>query len=230
MTSTEELKPTKGFAAYYRVSTDKQGKSGLGLEAQRETVERHVRQVGGVIVQEFIEIESGRKSDRPKLQEALATCRTMKATLAIAKLDRLARSVHFISGLMESKVPFTVCDLPEATPITLHILAAVAQHERELISQRTKAALAAAKARGVKLGAPDPAKASPKGIESIQRRADEQAAAVAPIIDDIRRSGVHTFDGIALALNTRGIKSPRGGYWYATSVRRYMARTAQQPE
>jgi DNA invertase Pin-like site-specific DNA recombinase len=102
----------------------------------------------------------------------------------------------------------------------------VAQHERELISQRTKAALAAAKARGVKLGAPDPAKASPKGIESLKRRADEQAAAVAPIIDDIRRSGVQTLDGIALALNTRGIKSPRGGYWYATSVKRYLQRVS----
>jgi DNA invertase Pin-like site-specific DNA recombinase len=143
------------FPPYYRVSTTQQGASGLGLDAQREAVARHVAGAQGTIVAEFQEIESGKRNDRPQIAAALAACRWRRATLVIAKLDRLARNVHFISSLMESGVDFVACDNPHATRLTIHILAAVAEHEREMISQRTIAALAAAKARGVKLGNPD---------------------------------------------------------------------------
>jgi DNA invertase Pin-like site-specific DNA recombinase len=130
------------FVAYFRVSTDKQGASGLGLEAQREAVARHVAGAGGAIVAEFQEIESGKRNDRPQIAAALGMCRVRRATLIIAKLDRLARNVAFISSLMESGVDFVAVDNPFATRLTIHILAAVAEHEREMISQRTKAALA----------------------------------------------------------------------------------------
>src|SRR5712671_6423852 len=140
------------FVAYFRVSTDKQGASGLGLEAQREAVARYVAGAAGVIVAEFQEIESGKRNDRPQIAAALAACRLRRATLIIAKLDRLARNVHFISSLMESGVEFVAVDFPQANRLTVHILAAVAEHEATMISARTKAALAAAKARGVKLG------------------------------------------------------------------------------
>ncbi|MEZ5584447.1 MAG: recombinase family protein [Candidatus Competibacteraceae bacterium] len=136
------------FIAYYRVSTDRQGRSGLGLEAQQQAVAAFVAQRGGVLTENFIEIESGRKNNRPQLAAALSACRQHRATLVIAKLDRLARNVYFISGLLESGVDFVAVDMPEADKLTIHILAAVAEHEREMISQRTKAALQAAKARG----------------------------------------------------------------------------------
>src|SRR5580704_12543959 len=136
------------FVSYYRVSTAQQGASGLGLEAQREAVSRHVAGAGGVIVADFTEIESGKKSDRPQIAAALAACRLRRATLVIAKLDRLARNVHFVSSLMESGVDFVACDNPHATRLIIHILVAVAENEREMISGRTIAALAAAKARG----------------------------------------------------------------------------------
>ena len=142
------------FVAYYRVSTDKQGLKGLGMEAQREAVTRFMTGKGQLAA-EFVEVESGRKdTNRPQLHAALAECRKRHAVLVIAKLDRLARNVHFISGLMNSDVEFVAVDMPSANRLTIHILAAVAEHEREMISQRTKAALAAAKARGTKLGNP----------------------------------------------------------------------------
>jgi DNA invertase Pin-like site-specific DNA recombinase len=134
------------FVGYYRVSTAKQGASGLGLEAQREAVRRHATSARGVIVANFTEIESGKRNDRPQIAAALAACRARKATLVIAKLDRLARNVAFISNLMESGVDFVACDNPNANRLTIHILAAIAEHERAMISERTKAALAAAKA------------------------------------------------------------------------------------
>ena len=141
------------FVAYYRVSTDKQGAGGLGMDAQREAVTRFIGQ-RGQIVAEYVEVESGRKASRPKLKAALDECKNRRATLLIAKLDRLARNVHFISGLMESSIEFQAVDMPEANRLTIHVLAAVAEHEREMISQRTKAALAQAKTRGTKLGNP----------------------------------------------------------------------------
>jgi DNA invertase Pin-like site-specific DNA recombinase len=143
---------TGNFVAYYRVSTERQGRSGLGLEAQQKAVRDHLNGGDWKLVGEFTEVESGKRSDRPKLAEALKACRVRGATLIIAKLDRLARNVHFVSGLMESGVEFTAVDFPQANRLAVHILAAVAEHEAKMISERTKAALAAAKARGVKLG------------------------------------------------------------------------------
>src|SRR3954452_21581508 len=147
------------YVAYFRVSTDKQGIKGLGMEAQREAVSRFMTGKGELAAQ-FIEVESGRKDNRPQLQHALAECRKRHAVLVIAKLDRLARNVHFISGLMNSDVEFIAVDMPSANRLTIHILAAVAEHEREMISQRTKAALKAARARGTKLGNPRAAEAA----------------------------------------------------------------------
>src|SRR6185369_13986627 len=145
------------WVAYYRVSTAKQGASGLGLDAQRSAVTDYLDGGNWQLAAEFVEVESGRKNDRPELAKALATCRRTGAALIIAKLDRLARNVAFVSNLMEAGVEFTAVDFPTANRLTIHILAAVAEHEREMISARTKAALAAAKARGTKLGNPSPA-------------------------------------------------------------------------
>ena len=143
---------TGKFIAYHRVSTDRQGSSGLGLEAQQKAVMDYLNGGDWQLLDALTEIESGKRSDRPELAKALAECRRHKATLVIAKLDRLARNVAFISGLMEAKVDFVAADMPEANKLTVHIMAAMAEHEREQISARTKAALAAAKARGAKLG------------------------------------------------------------------------------
>ena len=153
---------TTRFVAYYRVSTDKQSRSGLGLEAQRAAVEAHVAGARGAVAAGFIEVESGRKKDRPQLAAALAAARAHRAVLVIAKLDRLARNVHFVSGLMESGVEFVAADMPTVNRLTVHILAAVAEEEARMISARTKAALAAAKARGVRLGNPNLAAGSPE--------------------------------------------------------------------
>src|SRR6516164_8225373 len=142
------------FVAYFRVSTDRQGKSGLGLEAQRETVMNYLNGGRWTLVGEFTEVESGKRADRPELEKALAACKKQKAKLVIATLDRLSRNLAFIATLMESGVEFVAVDNPHANKLTVHILAAVAQHEREMIAQRTKAALAAAKKRGQVLGNP----------------------------------------------------------------------------
>src|SRR5262249_45376622 len=140
------------FFSYLRVSTDKQGERGYGLDAQRQAVETYLNGGSWELLGEFVEIESGKRSDRPQLAAALAACKKHKARLVIAKLDRLARNVAFIANLMDGKVDFVCCDMPEATRLTIHVLAAVAEHEREMIAERTKAGLRAAKARGVVLG------------------------------------------------------------------------------
>ena len=221
---TQDTKTRKAFVAYFRVSTDKQSNSGLGLEAQRAAVLDFINGGAASLVAEFTEVESGKRNDRPELAEALKACKKHKAKLVIAKLDRLARNVAFISNLMESKVDFVAVDMPDANRLTVHILAAVAEHEREMISQRTKAALQAAKARGVKLGSPDPKKGSAVGVAANKARADQFAANVVPIIGDIQASGVTSNLGIARALNARGIKTARGGEWYDSTVKNILAR------
>ena len=160
--------PIQPLVAYYRVSTERQGQSGLGLDAQRSAVEAYVGDRN--LLDEFMEVENGRKDNRPQLAAALTLCRQKKAVLVIAKLDRLAPSVAFISNLMESGVEFVAVDMPQANRLTLHILAAVAEHEREMISQRARVALQAAKARGVRLGNPQPNLANASKAASKQVR------------------------------------------------------------
>ncbi|OUR75979.1 resolvase [Alphaproteobacteria bacterium 46_93_T64] len=210
------------YVTYYRVSTDKQGRSGLGLEAQQNAVSDFIGNI--VPLEEFTEIESGKKADRPELLKALALCKKRKARLVIAKLDRLSRNVAFIANLMDSKADFVACDMPEANKLTIHILAAVAEHEREMISQRTKVALQAAKARGVKLGSPNPEKGSKVGVVQLTRNADRFAYNVVPIIHEIQAAGVKTYRGIAQALNARGIQTARGGDWHPATVRNIVNR------
>ncbi len=216
------------LVAYYRVSTEKQGRSGLGLEAQREAVARHIESVGGTVVEHFEEVESGKRNDRPQLAAALAACRAHKATLIIAKLDRLARNVAFIANLMESGVDFVACDMPQANRFTVHILAAVAEHERAMISARTKAALAAAKARGVQLGNPNlrPGNraASRHAAAAKAKQAKARANDVLPYIAEAKSAGAGTLRKIAGALNARGIPTPRGGQWHAAQVKRVIER------
>lgn len=214
---------TGEFVAYYRVSTDRQGKSGLGLEAQRDAVRSYLNGGNWTLIDSFFEVESGKKNDRPQLAAALDLCRRRKATLVIAKLDRLARNVAFLSGLLESGVEIRCCDMPDANRLTLHILAAVAEHEREMISQRTKAALAAAKARGVKLGTPDNL-AHSRGNDERKAAAAARAADLAPIVTEIRAGGASSLREIAAGLNARGIQAASGGQWSATQVSRLLSR------
>lgn len=217
------------YVAYYRVSTQRQGRSGLGLEAQRQAVIERLSG-RGELISEYTEVESGRRTDRPRLAEALAACRLHRATLIIAKLDRLARNVAFVSGLMESATEFEAVDFPQANRLTIHILAAVAENEAQAISHRTRAALAAAKARGIQLGGfrgragtcNDLAKARAARIA----QADGRAADLAAMIQSIQSGGTTSASKMAAALNERGITAPRGGAWRAVQVRRVLARPA----
>jgi DNA invertase Pin-like site-specific DNA recombinase len=225
---------TGKFVSYLRVSTDRQGKSGLGLEAQRKAVEDFLNGGNWQLLREHVEIESGKRSDRPQLLAALAHAKATGATVVIAKLDRLARNVAFISNLMESGVEFVAADMPMANRLTVHVLAAVAEHEREMISQRTKAALGAAKARGKRLGNPNGARALraagagqtgwTAGAIGNRAAANKFAAQLAPVIEAIRADGIASLEGIAAELNARGILTARGGRWYATTVRNLLAR------
>jgi DNA invertase Pin-like site-specific DNA recombinase len=213
------------FVAYYRVSTDQQGASGLGLQAQRAAVETYLDGGPWRLVAEHTEVESGKRADRPELAKALAACRKHKAKLIIAKLDRLSRSLAFIATLMDSGVEFVAVDNPHANKLTIHILAAVAQHEREAISERTKAALAAAKARGKKLGGPRLAEARKRSRAARSAAADAFAANVRPIIEQIQASGVGSLRGVAKALTARGVRTARGGSaWTAVQVSNVLER------
>jgi DNA invertase Pin-like site-specific DNA recombinase len=218
----------KGYIAYYRVSTAQQGRSALGLEAQQQTVRAYLNGGANRLIGEVIEVESGKRSDRPKLVEALRLCRLHGATLVIAKLDRLARNVRFVSDLMESGVDFVAVDFPQANRLTVHILAAVAEHEAKMISERTKAALQAAKARGVRLGGYRGGTVSQTARErSADRRkaiAAARAVDLAPVIDELRESGVVSLGAIAHALSERGIRTARGAAkWNETQVARVLA-------
>lgn len=210
------------FVAYYRVSTQRQGQSGLGLIAQRTAVEAYIG--SATLTAEHTEIESGRKNDRPQLAQALKTCKQTGATLVIAKLDRLARNVHFISGLLESGVKFVAVDMPEADRTFLQMAAVFAEWEARKISERTKAALKAAKERGVRLGSPMPQAGSSKGIEAIKSKAQQYSERVAPIVADIiAKTGSSNLRDIAQALEARGVKTARGNTaWHASQVSNLM--------
>jgi DNA invertase Pin-like site-specific DNA recombinase len=212
------------FVAYYRVSTDRQGMSGLGLDAQRAAVARHIGQAE--LVAEFTEVESGRKNDREQLAHALSLAKRTKATLVIAKLDRLARNVHFISGLLESNVPFVCADMPEADRTFLQMMAVFAELEARKISERTKAALAQIKAQGRKLGSPTPELGSVAGIAKLQAKADRYAERVGPVVREIiAKTGAKTMRDIAEVLEARGIETPRGGcVWHPSQVANLLKR------
>ncbi|MEP2988016.1 MAG: recombinase family protein [Parasphingorhabdus sp.] len=207
------------FVSYLRVSTNRQGQSGLGLEAQRKAVSSYLSRLEHEHVGEMVEIESGSKSSRPVLSDALAMCKREKATLVIAKLDRLARNVAFISSLMETGVEFVAVDAPYANKLMLHILSAFAEHEREQISIRTKAALAAAKARGVELGKNGKILARQNRIA-----AKNFAETISTDIECCLRNGINTYTGIAEQLNEQQIPSRQGKAWSATMVSRVMFR------
>lgn len=214
------------YIAYFRVSTQRQGRSGLGLEAQQQAVNVFLHGHGELIIESFTEIESGRKHDRPQLAAALDACRKHKAVLIIAKLDRLARNVHFISGLMESGVEFIAVDMPEANRLTIHILAAVAEHEREMISKRTKDALQAAKVRGAKLGSPDPKKGAAVRSQVLQDKADRFAASVLPVIRGLQAEGITSHKALARALNVQGIPTANKRKWYGSTVKNVLHRAS----
>jgi DNA invertase Pin-like site-specific DNA recombinase len=212
------------YIGYTRVSTAEQGRSGLGLEAQEEAIRRFLKDGDRLLTPTYVEVESGKRSDRPELAKALAQARLTGATLLVAKLDRLARNVAFVSQLMESGVPFLACDNPHATRLTLHILAAVDEDERKRISDRTKAALGAAKARGVKLGGFRGFKVDPaKGLEARREAANVFNERVRVAVEKLMRDGCESLQSLARALNDDGIRTRRGGAWSATQVARVLA-------
>lgn len=217
--------------AYERVSTARQGRSGLGLEAQRKAIDAFAASRGARVLGRFTEVESGRKNDRPELEKALDLARLTGATLVIAKLDRLSRNAAFLLTLQASGVRFVACDMPEANDLTVGIMALVAQQEREAISRRTKEALAAAKARGVKLGNPNGAVALRRAGENgaplrrtVVANADAFAQSLAPVLATIKGEGQMTLRAVAEELNTRGIRTRRGGQWHVSNVRNLLLR------
>ncbi|PZV35346.1 resolvase [Mesorhizobium kowhaii] len=216
--------------AYYRVSTQRQGRSGLGIEAQRAAVARFAEAEDIAIIREVTEVETGKGADaldrRPQLSAALALARQAKCPVVVAKLDRLSRDVAFIAGLMVQRVPFIVAELgADADPFMLHLYAALAEKERRLISERTKAALASRKAFGMKLGNPtNTTEAAAKGRKISIVEADRFAQSVLPIIASIQRSGITSLRGLAIALNNRGVRTARNGQWQVSNVRNILAR------
>lgn len=225
--------------AYYRVSTKRQGDSGLGLDAQKAAVEAYAKQTGGRIVASYREVESGKRADRPELAKALAHAKRSKATLCVAKLDRLSRNLAFLSALMRSGADFVACDNPHANKLTVHILAAVAEDEAERISARTKAALQAAKVRGVKLGSARPdhwegreearlsglARGREVAAKVIGERAREAYADLAPTMSQWRSEGL-SLAAIAERLNAEGHTTRRGKPWNPMQVARVLDREA----
>src|SRR6202163_2208917 len=214
---------------YLRVSTSQQGRSGLGLEAQRQALRQFAKAEGLELVREFVEVETGKGADaldrRPQLKAALAAAKKLKCHVAVAKLDRLSRDVHFIGGLMAHRVPFVVAELgADVDPFVLHLFAALAEKERSLISTRTRQALAAAKARGVVLGSPKLAQARKGAVAAVKAEADRHAANILPVIREAQKAGATTLRAVAEALNARGISTARGGSWHAMSVKNVLDR------
>jgi DNA invertase Pin-like site-specific DNA recombinase len=218
--------------AYYRVSTQRQGRSGLGIEAQKAAVQRFAEAEGIELIAEHVEVETGKGADaldrRPRLAAALDQARKSKSTILVAKLDRLSRDVHFISGLMAHRVPFIVAELgADVDPFLLHLYSAIAEKERALISQRTRAALAAKKAQGIKLGNPRAAEAAPKAHAAHRAAADRFATNILPIVREIQSAGRTSLREIAAALNARGVRTARGGLWGSSSVRNVLLRASK---
>jgi DNA invertase Pin-like site-specific DNA recombinase len=219
--------------AYLRVSTRQQGQSGLGIEAQRAALARFAEAEGMTLLGEYVEVETGKGSDaldrRPQLAAALAAARTAKCSVVVSKLDRLSRDVAFVSGLMVQRVPFIVAELGrDADPFMLHLYAALAEKERRLISERTKAALAAKRASGHRLGNPRNIGAAGALGRTVQTSAADQfVEGLMPVVQAVRASGADTLEAITVALNQRGIRSARGGRWYASTVANMLARAKQ---
>jgi DNA invertase Pin-like site-specific DNA recombinase len=213
------------FVAYYRVSTAKQGRSGLGLDAQREAVRAYLNGGNWTLLAEHTEVESGKVDDRPELTKALQTCRLTGATLVIAKLDRLSRDAHFLLGLEKAGVEFVAVDMPNANRLTVRLMAVIAQEEREMIAARTKAALAAAKVRGVALGGwrGGPVVNHRAGTRALKDRARAFADGVGPMVAEMRKRGL-SLRQIAAEMAARDIRTSRGGAWSAHAVRQVVIR------
>lgn len=216
------------WISYLRVSTDRQGKSGLGIEAQRNGVAEYLNGGSWSLVKEFVEVESGKRTDRPMLAEAVKACRVYGAKLVIAKLDRLSRDAHFLLGLEKAGVDFVAADMPNANRLTVGIMAMVAEEERRMISRRTKDALAAAKRRGTKLGGDrgivPSNEARAMATDTLQARANARAMDLAPIISELQRAGKTSLRAVAKGLNDAGISTPRNSKWSAVQVQRLLER------
>jgi DNA invertase Pin-like site-specific DNA recombinase len=224
------------IVGYLRVSTSKQGESGLGLEAQQAAIEGFVRQRNACLKKTFTEIESGKINDRPQLVQAIQLCRATGATLVIAKLDRLSRNAAFLLALRDSGIAFVATDLPDANQLTVGIMALIAEHEREAISKRTREALQAAKARGTTLGNPNGAaalrragKGNVASLRMICAKADRHARYLKPFIEAFQSDGITSLGGIAYRLNEHEMLTPRGGKWHKTSVKNLLARIGNLP-
>lgn len=221
------------YVTYYRVSTERQGRSGLGLEAQKAAVEQFLRSTGGTLRAEFVEVQSGKDNDRPKLAEALKLCKLTRSTLLLSKLDRLSRNASFLLSLRDSGVRFVAADLPDANELTVGLLAVIAQGERQAISDRTRAALQAAKARGVRLGNPHLQPGTAEGAAAASRAASDQARRRAEdlreVIEDARAQGRTSLRAIAAHLNGLEIPTARGKQWTAAGVRQLLMLLAAAP-
>ncbi|WP_114946146.1 recombinase family protein [Microvirga calopogonii] len=217
---------SRKYVSYRRVSTEEQGKSGLGLDAQERAIAAFVEAEGGEVIADFSDVMSGKHDDRPELLKALAYARKHKAWIVTSKLDRLSRDVEFIAGLMNRKVRFVCANMGhDVDEFMLHIYASLGQKERKLISQRTREALAELKAQGVRLGKEQNlVEGRVKATKTIKERAEKRAASVLPIIDHIRSQGLVTLEAIAAELNRREVKTPRGGDWHKTTVARALRR------
>ncbi len=216
----------RNYVTYYRVSTQRQGRSGLGLDAQRAAVRAYIASAGGTVLASFTEVESGKLNDRPQLDAALRRCRQTRATLLVAKLDRLSRNAAILLALSESGVRFVAADLPDMNELVVNIMAVIAQQERKAISERTKAALAAAKARGAQLGNPSTlvhSKATARrASQAAQQAAQSRAVELRDVVEDARAQGATSLRQLAAHLNGLSITTPRGGTWAAASVARLL--------
>ena len=219
------------FIAYYRVSTSKQGQSGLGLEAQRKSVEDYLNGGDWTLVGEYVEVESGKNCNRVEFKSAVRACKAKSATLVVAKLDRLSRNVHFLTGLRESGIEFVAADMPNANQFTINIYAALAEEEARLISERTRAGLRAARARGITLGKPENLSEDAKrigrklGLEVRKQKAKEFVNNIVDVVMSLKNSRL-SLQKIAIQLNSDGYSTRRGGRWHSNSVKRVLDRTA----